>query len=90
MGVDACCGVSDVRGEGKVWKPQVLNVGVPERLVDEGVEASTREHGHLRIGQVKHHPPDLCHFLCAERNGFFFYCQCYLLIYLFISILFSP
>lgn len=63
MSVDASSGVSDVRGECEVRKPQILNVCVSEGFMDEGVEAGAGEHGHLRIGQVKHHPPDLCHFL---------------------------
>lgn len=49
MGVDASSGVGDVCRECEVREPQVLNVGVPECFVDEGVEASAGEHGHFGV-----------------------------------------
>lgn len=86
MGVNACCGVRDVCGESEVREPQVLNVGVPERLMDKGVEPSTRKHGHLWVGQVEHHPPDLRHFLWAKnRRNVFFYCHHHLFMALVLG-----
>lgn len=44
MSVDASSGVSDVSGEGEVWEPKILNVSITQSIMDQLVEASTREH----------------------------------------------
>ena len=66
--MDLHVGHGDVGGDGEVGKPQVLDVGLPERLLDQGVEAEASHHGGVGPGEVENHPPLLAH-LETEVSG---------------------
>ena len=59
---------ADIRGDGEVGEPQVLDLCVGEYLLDEGVEPEAGHHAGVRVGEVQHHPPLLRH-LEAEAAG---------------------
>ena len=50
--VDLHVGHGDVGGDGEVGQPQVLDVGLPERLLDQGVEAEASHHRGVGPGEV--------------------------------------
>lgn len=47
--------MGDVGGQSKVGQPEVLNLRIPQRVLDQHVEAAAREPRGDRVGEV----PDL-------------------------------
>lgn len=67
MSVDARSRVCNIGGEGEVRKPQILYVSIPQSIVDQLVEAGTREHWYFRVRQIHSHSPVASHFLLTKE-----------------------